>query len=61
MTLLFYGRNEESLAYLNSLSFPSRELTLRADSTRLTMYRAFAYTAPSALALAWHVSIRYVS
>jgi hypothetical protein len=36
MTLLFYGRNGESLAYLNSLSFPSRELTLRADSEALS-------------------------
>ena len=44
--IAFYGRNPESLEDLDAMGFDKRELRLKADWTRLTMYRGFIYAAP---------------
>jgi SAM-dependent methyltransferase len=49
--VVFYGYNRESLEDLDTLEFEKRELPLRADWTRLNMFRAWVYESAEAAAL----------
>jgi SAM-dependent methyltransferase len=49
--IVFYGRNKESLEDLDTLKFGKREIPLRADWTRLNMFRVWVYESAEAAAL----------
>lgn len=51
MVIVFYGQNRESLEDLDSLGFLKTEIPLRADWTRLNMFRAWVYESEEAVQL----------